>query len=68
MTGVQTCALPISKAVNSAKIVDLYLMGTDKTDKNNSEADNDDISEPEDESDVEDKGESDTVKGGEADE
>lgn len=68
LSGATITSKAVTKAVNSAKIVDIYLMGTDKTDKNNSEADNDDISGPEDESDVEDKGESDTVKGGEADE
>ena len=64
LSGATITSKAVTKAVNSAKLTDMYLMGADKSDENNEKDSNDSQSEEDDESDVK----ADTTEGGEADE
>ena len=63
LSGATITSKAVTKAVNSAKLVDLYLMGADKTDESKNE-NTDENNEEQTETDVKD----DAVEGGEADE
>lgn len=64
LSGATITSKAVTKAVNSAKITDIYLMGANKSDENNEKDSNESQSEEADESDVK----ADTTEGGEADE